>query len=287
MIINPVPASNEPITYIEINKWDDFPKFLKREPIGASHYLYRGQREIDWKLQSVWERWLSQPCPIGSDPTIPIRSNRELWSDSYQNILSEYLDRFKEAAIGIPGLDTKGLSERQWWAIGRHYGLMTPLLDWTRSPYVAAYFAYIQLLENLNGSGPAYLDIGHMGRFREEPVAVWRLAIDYTPFGDGVDIFRSRLDWFHRQKVQQGYFSHLTNPDFTDLETFFLARGRGGALTRIALPGRDMRRALLDLRLMNIRPSSLFPDLHGAAHDSNLSPYFEGITSHPIHPTWD
>jgi hypothetical protein len=41
------------------------------------------------------------------------------------------------------------------WAIGQHHKLKTPLMDWTASPYVAAYFA---LREKRNTEVPANLN---------------------------------------------------------------------------------------------------------------------------------
>ena len=39
-------------------------------------------------------------------------------------------------------------SEDNWWALGQHYGLATPLLDWVYSPYVCLTFFSFREADN-------------------------------------------------------------------------------------------------------------------------------------------
>jgi len=86
-------------------------------------------------------------------------------------------------------------------------------------------------------------------------------------------ILRSHFDGSARQRAQGGYFTRLTDATHRDLESYFASRqpGPGFTLQRITISGQAMKQALGDLFRMNITPSTMFPDLDGAAQDANMS----------------
>ena len=151
---------------------------------------------------------------------------------------------------------------------------MTPFLDWTLSPFAAAYFAYhwhfrsmIQTLPRLGSSSEPLPAIQH-------DVLVWSLLA--TPLRALVDLLADEemakrvrfhmnlVDFTRRQQAQQSIFTESLDPEFNCLEDSLSAGGRGTWLTRYELPGNHMIEALWDLSLMNINSATLFPDLDGA-----------------------
>lgn len=247
------------------DSWEEFIVEVRRTGFAADR-IFRGHANPEWKLSSVFERWLATQRP-GHDPK---RSYREVFGPgAFESFRDIYLNRFKEIAVGIPGFNSSGLNDMDWWSIGRHHGLVTPLLDWTRSPYIAAFFAFTDYLENLNPGFKAgtksstYLD--------RNCVAIWALYLmDKIKKEGEFEIVTSRVDNSHRQKAQQGVFTWLTHDMAVDVENYLEIKNMGIYLEKYEISGQEATKALADLDAMNINFAALFPDLIGAATQANL-----------------
>lgn len=111
-----------------VESWEKFLDAM-RDPQhnrASSEWVYRGQRGGDWPLAST----LGRKFDGGSIP-----------ADKRQQLLSQF-----ELAMRGRGYDLSAFNgddaEIEKWAIGQHNGLLTPLLDWTRSPFIALFFAF-------------------------------------------------------------------------------------------------------------------------------------------------
>jgi hypothetical protein len=105
------------------------------------HYsrpLYRGQANADWKLETTLERECKRPMTL------------EEYHDQYvsaaHTILSGYQQKHwkfdPQANAKYQALDYQRVPNYEFMAYLRHHGFPSPLLDWTSSPYVAAFFAF-------------------------------------------------------------------------------------------------------------------------------------------------
>ena len=129
------------IVKTECETWDDFIAEMRIDEgryIGG--YIYRGHGSVDWDLASVFERWLGR-MKQGN----PERNVRELFSEgAFEKFRTLYLSPFMHFARRLPDVQLPPKEDIDTWlALGRHHGLTTPILDWTRSPYIAAYFASV------------------------------------------------------------------------------------------------------------------------------------------------
>jgi hypothetical protein len=136
---------------IEVSNWQDFLQRLSEiEP--RRQLLFRGHADSRWHLWTTLER-RSDSVSVADyfrvirrvKPQIEsITGDRfELPSEPRINELLEGHDRFSRvlSAGEFPGYS--------YFIHLRRHGFPSPLLDWTRSPYIAAFFAFQRELEGV------------------------------------------------------------------------------------------------------------------------------------------
>lgn len=255
---------------VEINSWSEFRKHVESERAIVPVY-WRGQKDPTWPLASAFEREILRMAG-GSNPGAAMThpyGNRyvrpggvRIWSDTfYATMRDRHLAAFKSAAAGLRGSNPAQLNDDQWWALGRHYGLITPLLDWTESPYIAAHFPLTEVFAEMQTpSGP---------QTQRKRLAVYRLVCNESLPNGNLRVVRPVVDELGRMHGQRGLFTWLNSEDFFELQGFLDAKGQGNLLTQFSISDQAVMDGLRDLRDHGIDARLLFPDLHGAAMQAN------------------
>ena len=90
----------------ECQSWDDFIATLRlQEGRQVGTPTYRGHRELEWKLSSLWERHLERMKGDHSD------DRKVDPKQVFPKIRDGYLSAFKHFAVGLPGLRTGGIDD--------------------------------------------------------------------------------------------------------------------------------------------------------------------------------
>ena len=258
----------------ECESWEDFKKRVRKTRFVFAPRLFRGHRDQAWRLSSHWERWL---CRMAQKESLPERNIRELFSEgAFEKIRDIPLEVFKRYVVGLPDIqrDEIGDDAHEWWALGRQHGLTTPLLDWTRSPYVAAFFAFLDYMKFCNPD----FDTAELGKAlvlapaKDDPgpIVLWEFYVGPVTESGKLDVFSQQVDYAHRQLAQQAWFSWLTDDVYIDLESYLANLGEAHLLGKYQIPWQEAPKALYDLYLMNINLARLFPGLDGAARQANI-----------------
>lgn len=146
----------------------------------------------------------------------------------------------------------------------QHHGFPTPLLDWSESPFIAAYFAFSK-------PRPDHVDHDLPVRVfcfdRQAWEGDWSPVAYLTHVGPHVSTLYPLSIENPRAGPQQA-LSMVTNLD--DIEDYIGARSeqRGATyLYAIDLPYAERHEALKDLAMMGITQGTLFPGLDGICSD--------------------
>ena len=254
---------------VELDSWDAFRRHIDNDREIMPVY-WRGQRVAGWPLASQFERWILRAFG-GSNPgasqIYPYdgrygAAGARIWAPGfYQHLRDRYLARYKHAAAGARGPNPARLEEDEWWALGRHHGLVTPLLDWTESPYIAAFFPMSDIFAEASTPAGIFPPPGHF--------SVFRLFDSGHLEGDGLRVLRPVVDELGRMQRQRGLFTWLDSEDYFELQGFMDNTGRENLLTQFVIPNVAMFEGLRDLKKHGIDYALIFPDLIGAALHAN------------------
>jgi hypothetical protein len=234
--------------------WDELFAMINEYFADWPAYIFRGHAQSDWLLESTLTRALKKKA----------KDNDPLFKDY---LVKEHLEMFNIEVRGRRGLNPQKLSENELWALGQHFGLYTPLLDWTHSPYVALFFA----LTSQEKSSTGLRTLWALLSSDIEDISEWYKNEKSSFSNLTVGLINPILDENSRLVNQNGLFTKLSIEN--DIEKWVLHGPEFNWVTliKIDFPERIRAKALSFLNLMNINYSSLFPDLFGSSMNCNVT----------------
>lgn len=218
---------------IQLDSWAEFKNILTAysalDQSRKGQLVFRGHTDSTWDLKATIDRL------------------REFSSNEERKaFLNRLLGEFKRCAAGLGATLPPSTQDLSWELLARHYGLATTVLDWTQSPWIAAYFAFEDTIS-----------------LSAECVAIWCLdreifATKAIPEIEIVDD-ESLLSENVRAIEQGGLFMQIRQIEQNAVD--YLEPN----IYKWEIPSRDGRIALKELDDMGINRRNLFRDLESAA----------------------
>ncbi|NJN63438.1 MAG: FRG domain-containing protein [Acidobacteria bacterium] len=228
------PITNVPalLEIISDNKW---------RYVDSRCLIFRGHGDYDWELRPKIDRLV---LPHQGGRSTALRpAIRE----------PEFLRLFKDRAR--PMLRVLPTDDWEWLAVAQHHGLVTRLLDWTRSPLVALYFASQGV--NQDGAVWAYACRAGIADRTTGPFDAKRINLFDPPHVSP------------RIVAQSACFTSHPNPTSGPKTP----RAWPGVRLRLRVDA-EFKPALIDeLGVLGVTRATLFPDLDGLAQHLNWEHY--------------
>lgn len=251
-------------TTVRLQSWQEYKYFVLNF---SENWAFRGQGNAEWVLNNSIER--------------------SEFIHLYKGIEAEFLAEFQRGARNYLSKDETPSHLIEWLALMQHHGAPTRLLDLTRSPFIAAFFAFEQ------------------SHVRDDLfVAVWGVNVNYLKnkavevlseeFGEALQESKNLINevlfekiFFENNKMlvfpvepfrmnrryslQQSIFISTGISDVPLMKQLqFLGSAVEKSVVKIELCSTFKKEVLRELQQMNLNRASLFPDLDGYAASLRL-----------------
>jgi hypothetical protein len=226
-------------------EWESYKAYVAS--LEGRRYLFRGQNK-PWRLCTSFHR-------AG-------RANLVRFLTEDIQILHRQLSARTKHVFNLLNPDENGA----FFNLVQHHGYPTPLLDWTYSPYVAAFFAYRGISkENVRKTNPeekVRILVFDQAQWRSDLNQILNVATAglHVSIGEFMAIENERM-------IPQQAASMVTNVD--DIESYIKSKETDEKkyLSAIDLPITDRNKVIEELRYMGITAGSMFPGLDGACEE--------------------
>jgi len=231
---------HEPIAADQTMSWNEFREWAFRECSGRGSLIFRGQKSSTYPLATSFHR----------------TGRRNLFRYANDDVFR--LCRSVEAVVGKPFNLQDPVDHGALLNLAQHHGFPTPLLDWTESPFVAAFFAFCERRKRENPNDERIrvfvFDFNGWPEQRVETIGHIRPA-------------SARL--YLRARENPRLLPQQSVHMFSNIAAIeeFVSKAEGGLKTRflrrIDIPASDRPMAMSDLDAMGITAASLYPGLEG------------------------
>lgn len=242
---------------VSVSSWQELVDIIDALQIYKNSLVWylRGQSDASWKLIPSFLRIFGTDSDDAAAACeIENVALRLFQSQAHLYLKPDIIDRNSWACIA-------------WWSLMQHYSCPTRLLDWTRSPYVATYFAVNQ---HFDRDGAVWLFSAPV--LEQETVRHYG-PLDYEATGFFEENANRKavypmLGFQHteRSAAQQGVFTvaaHILTDHGQVIGDVLAERYPAGQLVQLVIPAAQKPDFLSRLHTMNITAKTLFPGMDG------------------------
>jgi len=242
-----------------VNSWEDFEAvFRKIEETNRSNSAgvwYRGQSNSCWQLDTTLERRAGGPVAAEAYFQMMRRVKPEIETYTEGSWKMPDLRELEELARDYDHFDrllSSGRLPYDYMAYLRHHGFPSPLLDWTGSPYIAAYFAFADA--HTSDSVAVYAFVERTGPMK---------------FGGSdrpnITVVGPHIRTHKRHYLQRSRYTICTQHDLSSgcqfvphQKVFDLGEAQQDVLWKIVIPASERKKVLSLLDRFNLNAYSLF-----------------------------